>query len=218
VSERNLHRARWARLALGAAGVLLAPGALLAPGGAGAALPVPDSATNCRGALHPDSSPTLDDPNLVDYSFYCDGPISAYTLLINRPNHINDSIDDFNAAPDVLFQNGQPIPSESVACSGVLPGDGINCNAGAGGLVAGYAYVKGAVDTSDPFCANLPRNAKPGTKPEPAAFAQLVVTDATGAEDGPFRLWLEPGCKPVKPVTKPTKKTRSTKHRRPSRR
>jgi hypothetical protein len=212
VPDRNLRRARSACLSLAAAGVLLAPGV------AGAAAPVPDSATNCFGALHPDSSPTADDPNLVDYSFYCDGPITAYTLLINRPNHVNDGIDDFNAAPDVLFQNGQPISSESVACSGVLPGDGINCNAGAGGLVAGYAVVRGSVDTSDPFCANLPKNAKPGTKPEPAAFAQLVVTDGTGAQDGPFRLWLEPGCKPVKPVPKKTTKLKSAQRKRQSKR
>jgi hypothetical protein len=105
-----------------------------------------------------------------------------------------------------------------VACSGVLPGDGINCNAGAGGLVAGYAVVHGAVDTSDPFCANLPKNAKPGTKPEPAAFAQLVVTDVTGAEDGPFRLWLQPGCKPVKPLPKPAKKAKSAQRKRQLRR
>jgi hypothetical protein len=110
---------------------------------------------------------------LLNYKFHCDGEVTAYTLIVNRPGHVNRF-------------------------------------AGAGNFAVGYASIAGQFDTSDPFCANLPKGAKPGTKPEPGAVAQLVVTDTSGAEAGPFQLPITPACKAVKPVSK----LKAEKHKR----
>jgi hypothetical protein len=158
--------------------------------------------TGCDGSLSL-ATPTVDDPNLLSYKFHCDGQVTAYTVLVNRRGHVDDEIDDFSSNASVFDGiTGDQITTESFSCAGILPGTGVNCFAGAGSSSTTWANVEGQFDTSDPFCANLPKGAKPGTKPEPGALAQLVVTDATGAEQGPFQLPITPGCKPVKAVPK----------------
>jgi len=98
-----------------------------------------------------------------------------------------------------------------VACSGEIPGYGINCNAGAGGSIVSPDWAEGTFDTTEPYCANIPPGSKPGTKPDPAAVVELVVSDTTGAEDGPFRLRLSGKCPApnAKPKTKTSKKSAS---------
>jgi hypothetical protein len=59
------------------------------------------------------------------------------------------------------------------------------------------SWAQGTFDTADPYCRNIPKGAPAGTKPEPAAVVRLVVTDSTGAEDGPFRLRLADKCPAV---------------------
>jgi hypothetical protein len=172
--------------------------------------PTPIPVSVCDGSLSP-ATPTVDDPNLLNYKFYCDGEVTAYTVIVNRPGHIDDEIDDFETSTSVFEPNsGALITSLSFNCTGTIPGGGVGCFAGTGNFAPPYASIEGQFDTSDPFCANLPKDAKPGTKPEPGASAQLVVTDATGAEQGPFLLPIAPGCKAVKPVPKPKPK----KHKR----
>jgi hypothetical protein len=162
----------------------------------------------CGGTLSL-ATPTVDDPNLTNYSFYCDGQVTAYTLIVERPGQPNTGIDDFNPSPSVYSRStGSLISTEGFSCSGQIPGDSVNCFAGAGSHADVWTNIEGQVDTSDPFCANLPPHPKPGTKPEPAATALLVVTDATGAEAGPFKLTMTPACKAVKPVPVKRKKDR----------
>jgi hypothetical protein len=67
--------------------------------------------------------------------------------------------------------------------------------------------VKGTFSLSDPYCPSIPVGSPPGTDPLPQAMVQLVVTDTTGAESGPFRLNLNQTCPVVKPVPKPKPKT-----------
>ena len=173
-----------------------------------AAPPVP--VTWCGGSLSL-ATPTIDDPNLLNYKFHCDGQVTAYTVVVNRPGHLNDEIDDFATTASVFDPaTGDQLTTESFSCSGILPGSGINCYAGTGSSSTIWTNVEGQLDTSDPFCANLPKGAKPGTKPEPGAVAQLVVTDPTGAEQGPFGLPITPACKRVKAVPK----AKPAKHRR----
>jgi hypothetical protein len=194
---------------------LIVFGSILVPS-AVAATPTPESATLCGGTLTR-AKPTADDPNLVNYKFNCNGGITAYTLIVLRtPNDFN-TIDDFDTNPLVFDTTGNPLSNVALNCAGQIPGNGINCNAGAGGSVPSPDWAAGTFDTSEPYCANLPVGAKPGTKPDPTAVVELVVSDSTGAEDGPFRLRLNGKCPAVhaKPKAKAkakAKKQAATRH------
>jgi hypothetical protein len=165
--------------------------------------PVAVPVSTCDGALSP-ATPTIDDPNLLNYKFHCDGEVTAYTVVVNRPGHINDEIDDFATSTSVFDPTaGALLTNVSFSCAGTLPGGAVNCFAGSGGFAPAYASVQGQFDTSDPFCANLPKGAKPGSKPEPGAVAEIIVTDTSGAETGPFQLPITPACKAIKVLPKP---------------
>ena len=197
---------RWALLPLACALI----GCVLAQSAA-AATPTPESATLCGGSLKR-AKPTADDPNLVSYKFNCNGSITAYTLIVLRkPNDFN-TIDDFDTNPLVVDPTGNPLSTVALSCAGQIPGNGINCNAGAGGSVASPDWAEGTLDTSEPYCANLPPDSKPGTKPDPAAVVELVVSDSTGAEDGPFRLRLDGKCPAVHAKPKPKPKKAAAEH------
>jgi hypothetical protein len=152
------------------------------------------------------ASPT-GDPNLMAYHFRCDGPITAYTVVVNRTPFDLEVVDDFSTTANVTTA-GVIVPTESFGCEGTLPGNGTNCN----GKADAYFDVSGTFDTTDPFCGGYAAGAKWPAKPAPAAVAQLIVTDATGAQDGPFLLNATPACKPVKPLPKPKPK----KHKKPA--
>jgi hypothetical protein len=214
-----------ARLLIGAVALALAAGAL--PVMAGAATPItPTSLTDCGGNVSPDSGGVAaDEPNLLDYKFNCDGGITAYTVIVQQQGDSasGGTIDDYNSAPSVFETDGlTPSPTESITCEGTTPSSGVNCNLGAAGkqLTDGY-FAEGSIDLLQAYCRHLPTdaNAKPITKPGtlaiPKAVVQLVVTDYTGAEDGPFTLGATNKCPTVPnvvpiPKPKPTKKTKPT--------
>ncbi len=202
----------------------MAGGALL-PAVATAAAPVPQSATVCGGSLTKDPSPTVDDPQLIDYRFHCDTPISAYTLIAERRPSDQGNIDYFSPSADVLAPyGGTVVATEGWTCEGTLPSNGFNCNPGlAGAVMSAYNYASGTLDLTDPYCKALPVGAKPGTPAEPQAIVDVIVTDSTGAQDGPFRLNLTGGCPKVpdtvpypKPKPKPKAKPRAKKRARVS--
>ena len=165
-------------------------------GPASAAAPTPESATNCGGSLTK-AKATTNDPNQLDYTFNCDWGVSSYTLVVNRGLNDDTTVDDFSSSVGVFDPSGNPVATESFGCSGTIPGGGVNCNAGAGGYLPAPDSVQGSFDTSDPYCANIPAGSPAGTQPEPTALVELVVTDTTGAEDGPFRLRLHGSCPAV---------------------
>ncbi len=96
--------------------------------------------------------------------------------------------------------------TESVTCEGTTPSSGINCNLGAGGVLSAWNFAEGSVDPTEPYCKYLPKGAKPGTPAVPQAIVQLIVTDNTGAQDGPFDLGLAKRC-PKVPNFVPAKKS-----------
>jgi len=72
-----------------------------------------------------------------------------------------------------------------------------------------YASAQGSFDLVQPYCAYLPAKAKPGTPAVPQAIVSVVVTDNSGAEDGPFYLSLASKCAKVPSVVPtPTPKTK----------
>lgn len=202
-------------------GIALAGLAL--PAAASAAAPTPASLTDCGGTVFPDpTGAAAGEPNLLDYKFQCDGDISAYTIIVDRQPGGTGNIDDYNPSPSVFESDGvTPSPSESAICGGTTPSDGINCNTGAAGAILSAGVItEGSVDPIEPYCKSLPVGAKPGTRAIPQAIVQLVVTDTTGAEDGPFELGPAKACAKVpdvvpaaKPKPKKGKGKKSTKTR-----
>ncbi len=194
-------------------GIVLAPFMLLAwavPGGAATTV-TPESTTNCGGSLK--RAPTSDEPNTLSYKFNCDGGITAYTIVASRgPNDLS-TIDDFS--PNSLAYGSSGVDSKvSFTCEGSIPGDGINCNTGGSDLPTAE-FVEGTFDTTDPYCGTVATKATKGkkaTKAEPQAVVDVIVSDVTGAEDGPFRLNLGPACK-AQHATKKSEKRHKHKTR-----
>jgi hypothetical protein len=162
---------------------------------AGAAT-VPQSNTTCWGTLkHDATGKASGEPNLLDYTFNCNQDISAYTILVNRQAGRSNVIDDFNPGPVVNQPDGTPSATQSFTCSGTTPGAGFNCNQPvAGGVMSAWNSAVGSFDPIDPYCGGVPTGSKAGTAAEPRAFVQLVVTNTTGGQDGPFALPIKPGC------------------------
>jgi len=207
---------------------------LAVPAGAGAAgapLVTPASLTSCYGGVKADASgAAAGEPNLLDYSITCSTDISAYTVFVVRSQDAGNNIDQYASNPNVIYPSTFPanpalagtVSSEGVNCAGVTPSDGVNCFASAvgsdgkttvlGAISAGYT-TEGSIALDEPYCKYLPKGAKPGTAAVPSAVVEYVVTDNTGAQDGPFVLNLT-GSKcpkvanavPPKPAKKPAKK------------
>jgi hypothetical protein len=161
----------------------------------------PQSNTSCWGSLKHDSSGKASgEPNLLDYSFKCNQDITAYTIVVNRLAGRSSVIDDFGPDPVVNQPDGTPSSTQSFTCAGTTPGAGFNCNQPvAGGVMSAWNSAVGSFDPIDPYCGGIPAGSKAGTAAEPRAFVQLVVTNTTGGQDGPFTLGIKPGCQKPKP-------------------
>ena len=124
-----------------------------------------------------------------------------------------------------------------MTCNTDAPSDGFDCTAGSvvsttGGATPVYTYpcsnntvaitytnlgcipngsvVSGQIQLSEPYCSYIPKGAKPGSPAVPRAVVNLVVTDDSGAEDGPFELTPAFKCAKV-PAVAPTPKKKTTK-------
>ena len=182
---------------------------LTAATGAGAATtpPTPESLTDCGVTVsHDPSGSAAGEPNLLDYKFRCNGDISAYTIIVDQQGDRGGSIDDYNPSPTVFAADGvTPSASESLTCEGTTPSDGINCNAGAGGVLSASYFADESIDPIQAYCKHLPAKARAGTPAVAQARVQLVVTDSTGAQDGPFNLGPTKRC-PKVPNSVPKRK------------
>lgn len=181
-------------------------GVCVVPAVSGAATITPASFTSCAGSLtHDPAAKKGHEPNLLDYSFTCNSGIISYSIVVGQRRDPQGSLQDFNAAPMVYETPGEssPSPTETVTCSGVLPSSSINCNTGTylAEVTSGF-YVDGSIDLTQPYCKHLPTTAKgatarPGTAAVPTAQVELIVTDWSGAQDGPFALRLPKACRLV---------------------
>jgi hypothetical protein len=207
-------RRRRLRVAWGAA---LALGAML-PASAAA---TPSGVVNCRGGLAK-ATATTDDANPLSYSFSCNGDIVAYTIVANRTINDLSTLDDFSTSVTVADSKKVVSTTEGVACEALLPGNGINCFANGSATpadVSAHEFIAGLFDTTDPYCGVAARTVKVKGKrgktkviaAEPRAVVQLVVSDTTGAEFGPFPLNLKPGCPAVHKAKAKGTKTKTKK-------
>jgi hypothetical protein len=218
------------RLALPAVLVASGAGALLLSSSSPASAALPESDTNCSGQIANDpGGKANDEPNLLDYTFSCDTDISAYTIIVSRLKDDQGNIDDYSPTANVVYPSPYSIDpalsgtvsgTEAVDCGGAIPSDGINCYATNGTVetvVSAGNLIEGSVDPVEQYCAFAPKGAKAGTATVPRAIVEIVVTDSTGAQDGPFELFKTKACAkvpavvPAKKVTKkPTKKKKTT--------
>jgi hypothetical protein len=201
------------RAALGAA--VLA--AALLPGSAAAA---PVAPIHCGGALSK-ATPTIDDTNLLNYSFHCDGDIVAYTLVVNRTRNDFSTLDDFSSTATVLDSTKSTTSStQGVGCGGTIPGNGVNCFAQGSAtpaVVTAWNFIEGQIDTTDPYCANIPAGSRPGTVAEPQAVVQIIASDRAGNEFGPFPIGRSVPCPPApKPKAKAKPRPKHKAHKRVS--
>jgi hypothetical protein len=193
-------------------------GAMPLTAGAATTLPTPESLTNCGGTLTPDASGSSQgEPNLLDYAFDCSTPISAYTITVDRVPRGTGNLDNYSPTANVVVPGGASISTtEAITCEGSTPSNGINCTLGLNStstslsLMDAFASAQGSIDLVEPYCAYLPPKAKAGTPAVPQAIVSVVVTDNTGAEDGPFYLGYTSACKKV-PATVPATPTKAKK-------
>jgi len=196
---------------------------LSATAGAATTPVTPTSLTDCSGTVFPDSGgKAAGEPNLLDYKFRCDYGITAYTVIVEQLGdaQFGGTIDDYNPAPEVLEADGlTPSSTETITCEGTTPSDGINCNFGTlGASLTGGFYAVGSIDPTAPYCDHLPTVAgktidKPGTVLIPKAAVELVATDTTGGQNGPFLLGYAKTAKtcPKLPKVVPPAKPKNSK-------
>jgi hypothetical protein len=164
------------------------------------------------------------------------GNIIAYSIDATRQNVDGIDFDQANVlgngSPSV-FADGVALGNETVTCNTDAPSDGFDCNGGAvvsttggstpsytdpcTGVTAATTYaslgcipngdsVQGQIQLSKPYCAYIPKGSKAGTPRVPRAIIDLVVTDDSGAQDGPFELRPSFKCAKVAAIA-PASKT-----------
>jgi hypothetical protein len=181
------------------------------PACAAAATITPNSATTCYGSLaHDPTGKASGEPNLLDYKFFCNENIVAYTVLVTRGRGWSSTIDDYNSSPLVVDSDGTTSATEAPGCAGTTPGLGINCNIGTGAQIDAFNTVEGSIDPIGTYCPYYPTGAKKDSRPVPEAQVELIVSDYTGAEDGPFPLAVKQACSVP---TGPWAKVKTAKHK-----
>lgn len=194
----------------------------------------PESLDGCSGALTAD--PTLG-TDWYDYTFSCTpafsvtgytGNVLAYSFVVGRAAFDGRNVASNNApaiyvpgpnaadptAGQTLYASGEL--TEAVTCNVGGESDGFNCSGGVPSATnAGYVpagdLVEGSLQLTAPYCSYLPAHAKAGTPAVPRAVVDLIVTDASGAEDGPFELAPTARC-PKVPAVVPKHKRKSKRH------
>lgn len=149
-----------------------------------------DSTNNmsCRANVTK-GDPAPGDPSSVGvkYTFYCDGPLTGYSILTAPEREIQ-------AVETEVFPTnakGEVIPTDGFFCNGTFPGWGINCVGGAGQGTGGAGHVvTGTFYVDRNICA------------EPRIDPVLTVTAATANARGqviqtiagPFPFGRPRGC------------------------
>jgi len=136
---------------------------------------------NCLGHVGAGTPETGSDEQQVQYSFYCNGPITGYQLQAQIP------VTGMQSPPTVTDAKGTVL-TDTFSCSGEVPGYALNC---VGAAKGGYETITGQFAIGTKLCA------------EPRVDPLLTVTYAylekgvvTQAISGPFDLGRPTGCRP----------------------
>lgn len=135
----------------------------------------------CRGLIAAGPPEVGSDEQQVQYSFFCNGPITGYQLQAQIP------LTGVQASPLVSTIQPQTPLKDTFSCSGEVPGYAENC---VGSTKEGYEKVTGEFAIATKICA------------EPRVDPLLTVTYAylekgvvTQAISGPFDLARPAGCR-----------------------
>lgn len=136
---------------------------------------------NCLGSLAAGQPEAGSEEQQVQYTFYCNGPITGFQVQSQIP------VTGVSSPPVVTNLEKKELP-DTFQCSGELPGWAANC---VGSTVGGYETVTGQFAIGTKLCA------------EPRVDALLTVVYAylekgkvTQAISGPYDLGRPKGCKP----------------------
>jgi hypothetical protein len=136
---------------------------------------------NCIGKIAAGEAEAGDEEQPVQYSFYCNGPITGYQLQAQIP------VTGIQGQPIVTSNATSKPLSASFSCSGEVPGFALNC---VGLDKEGYNTITGQFSIGTKLCK------------EPRVDPLLTVTYAylekgvvTQAISGPFDLGRPAGCK-----------------------
>jgi hypothetical protein len=140
---------------------------------------------NCIGSTAAGQAEEGSEEQQVQYSFYCDGPITGYQLEAQVP------LTGLSATPTVTSNATSKPVNDAFSCAGEVPGYALNCVGTAGFLGTGYETVTGQFAIGTKLCK------------EPRVDPLLTVTYAylekgliQQAISGPFDLGRPKGCPP----------------------
>jgi hypothetical protein len=161
---------------------------------------------NCIGKIAAGEPEAGNEEQQVQYSFYCNGPITGYQLQAQIP------VTGIEGQP-VVTSNATTKPlSQSFSCSGEVPGFALNC---VGAAKEGYETITGQFSIGTKLCKE-PRVDPLLTVTYASATVEKNVAVVTQAISGPFDLGRPAGCKAdaysgydrfnPKPTTGPKKK------------
>jgi hypothetical protein len=165
---------------------------------------------SCLGSLAAGTPEVGSEEQQVQYTFYCDGPITGYQLQAQVP------VTGVSSPPLVSSIPAATPLNDTFSCSGEVPGYALNC---VGSTKTGYETITGQFAIGSKLCT------------EPRVDPLLTVTYAylekgvvTQAISGPYDLGRPKGCppdaysgfnrlnpKPVKVTTKKSSKSTSGK-------
>jgi hypothetical protein len=152
---------------------------------------------NCLGSTAAGPPEAGSEEQQVQYTFYCNGPITGFQLQSQIP------VTGISSPPEVTNIKKE-ILKDTFSCSGEIPGWAANC---VGTAKAGYETITGQFAIGTKLCA------EPRVDPLlTVAYAYLEKGVVTQAISGPYDLGRPNGCKPdalsgfnrlnPKPVTK----------------
>lgn len=134
----------------------------------------------CIGSIAAGTPEAGSEEQQVQYSFYCDGPITGYQLEAQVP------VTGVGSAPLVTSNATTKALTDTFSCSGEVPGYALNC---VGAAKSGYETVTGQFAIGAKICA------------EPRVDPLLTVTYAylekgviTQAISGPYDVGRPKGC------------------------
>jgi hypothetical protein len=136
---------------------------------------------NCLGSTSAGQPEAGSEEQQVQYTFYCNGPISGYQVQSQVP------VSGVSSPPEVTNLEKRLV-ADTFSCSGELPGWAANC---VGSTAAGYETVTGQFAIGTKLCA------EPRVDPLlTVVFAYLEKGKVTQAISGPYELGRPTGCKP----------------------